>query len=318
MSTARKALLTAALALAAPAWAQDPEAGPADVSVSAHVEPSEVKVGERFTVELRAHGPEGTEWAFPARAGDDTVELWSAPSPPGASPEPLPPGVFRYRAAAYALKDVAVPPVTVSFRRPDGESGEVATRPVALNIRSVLPKDPEQQQLADVRKPLELVLGWPFWAALGLLALLLAGFGLWLWRRKRPRGAVVPSEPDLPADERARRDLEALAARGLVASGAYRPFYIALSEIAKRYLEQRLGAPVLEMTSTEMTAYLRQHADGSAIVGLARELAGAADQVKFARGEGRAQEADRHLAAVREMIDAVEKRLTPAEAESPR
>ena len=43
------------------------------------------------------------------------------PSPsPGASPAPAPPpGSARYRAAVFAVKDVAVPPITARWRLPD-------------------------------------------------------------------------------------------------------------------------------------------------------------------------------------------------------
>jgi hypothetical protein len=43
-----------------------------------------------------------------------------------------------------------------------------------------------------------------------------------------------------------------------------------------------------------------------------RDLAQAADQIKFARGQGLAQAAERHLAAVRALVPALEARLHPA------
>jgi len=103
----------------------------------------------------------------------------------------------------------------------------------------------------------------------------------------------------------------ALAASGLLGRGEYRRFYIALAATAKRYLERRLGAPVLEMTTAETLAFLRRHRHGSEFVPVLRDLSEAADRIKFARGEGVREEAERHLAAVRALVPALEARLQP-------
>jgi hypothetical protein len=43
-----------------------------------------------------------------------------------------------------------------------------------------------------------------------------------------------------------------------------------------------------------------------------RDLAEAADRIKFANGQGLAEEGERHLAAVRTLVIALEARLRPA------
>jgi hypothetical protein len=70
------------------------------------------------------------------------------------------------------------------------------------------------------------------------------------------------------------------------------------------------------MTSSETVAFLRDHMQLSDLAFATRDLTNAADQVKFARGAGAAEEAQRHLAMVRQLIDTVETRLRPAPAEN--
>jgi len=118
--------------------------------------------------------------------------------------------------------------------------------------------------------------------------------------------------PELAADVEALGALEALAREGLPARGELRPFYIRLSVIAKRYLERRLGASVLEMTSAETFAFLRGHPHGGELLPVVRDLAEAADRIKFAKGRGLVPEAERHLASVRALVPALEARLRPA------
>ena len=290
-------------------------AGP--VSVKATASKTELTVGEAFTVDVKATGPAGTSYTFPGEAATDTFELRTPSADAKGGPAPaVEPGTHRYEAAVFALGEASLPPIPVRYRLPDGAEGETSTEPVALKVVSLLPKDPQEQKLADIRGPQAVGIGRAFWVALGTSLVLAAGLATWLVRRRRrveaPRAVPVP---ELPADVEALRALEALAASGLASRGEFRSFYIRLAEVAKRYLERRLGAPVLEMTTAETLAFLRGHAHGGDLVPVVRDLAEAADRIKFAKGQGLAQEAERHLAAVRALVPALEARLRPAAAE---
>jgi len=266
-----------------------------------------VTVGEPFTVDVTARGPAGTEWSFPAGLVEGDLELRAV-----TTEEPLPPGTQRYEAMAFALDEARLPPIEVRYRLADGSEGTLATEEVALNVTSLLPRDPDEQKLVDVRPPLGLDVGPAFWGTATTLLAALAALGYWLWRRRRGAApAQVPPVPAIPPDVEARAALERLEERRLPAAGELRAFYIELVQIAKRYLERRLQAPVVEMTTTETCAFLREHEHGRDLLSPFRELAGAGDRVKFARGTAAVAEADGHLEQVRKMLDALEARLRP-------
>jgi hypothetical protein len=300
-------------------------ASPTPVSVEASASREVVTVGERFTVEVKATGPAGTEYTFPAGASEEAFELAtprpagspSAAGEPSGGPPPGP-GTHRYDARVFALGDVELPSIPVRYRLPDGTEGEATTKPLAVKVASLLPKDPKEQKLADVRPPRSASIGRAFWLA--LLATLALGGALatWWWRRRHaPLSIVASPVPALPPDVEALRALDALAASGLLAQGDFRPFYIRLTEVAKGYLERRLGAPVLEMTTAETLGLLRGHAHGDVLLPVTRDLAEAADRIKFAKGEGLGAEAERHLQAVRALVPALEERLRPPAPEAP-
>ena len=67
--------------------------------------------------------------------------------------------------------------------------------------------------------------------------------------------------------------MDRLARADHFARGDGRGYYIALSAIAKRYLERRLGAPVVEMTTAEMLAFLRESTPATALGGPMRDVA---------------------------------------------
>ena len=268
-----------------------------------------VSVGETFTVEVRASGPAGTTFTFPGEAVADTFELRSAPT--GATP--LPPGAHRYEARVFALNGAQVPPIPVTYRQPDGTTGIVHTAAIPLEIVSLLPREKAEQKLADVRAPVPIPIGRAFWLGLAGMILLLTALAWWIFSRRRAASPVLAAPvPSIAPDEEARRSLEALVASGRLARGEYRLFYIDLTGIAKRYLERRLAAPIVEMTTAEMLAHLRAHPHAADLAPTLRDLAGAADQIKFARGSGLTEAAERHLSATRATIETVEARLRPA------
>jgi hypothetical protein len=295
----------------APTSVPTPE-GPVRVTVTPSR--SDVTVGETFTLELKATGPEGTTYTFRGEASSDALEMRTLPpakegAPPGA------PGTHRYEAAVFTLGRAEIPPVPVRYRLPDGTTGEAASAPVTLKVVSLLPKG-EEPKLADVRPPVPVGIGRAFWIALAIALALVAALVAWSWRRRRRRiEPTAAPAPPLPPDVEALRALDALQAQGLPARGEHRAFYIALTAVAKRYLERRLNAPILEMTTAETLAFLRGHPQADGLHPAVRDVAEAADRIKFARGEGLVAEAARHMAAVRALVHALEARMaSPPEA----
>jgi hypothetical protein len=290
----------------------DPEPGRQPVTAKATVSKTEVPIGEAFEVRVEVAGPPGTTWTFPAETGDESVELRIEPDAIPLEPGAAQPTTRRYRAAAFAIDEVRVPSIAISYRTPDGSSGEARTEPIPLRVLSVLPKDPKQQALADVRPPVALAVGWPFWVAVtGALALAAGAAFFVVGRRRRRRSAEAPRAAEVPPDAEALASLARLEASGLLASDDLRAFYIDLSEVVKRYLERRLAAPVLEMTSSETAVFLRDHPKARDVAALVRDLTTAADRVKFARGRGLQDEARRHLREARSAVQTVEQRLAP-------
>ena len=303
--------------------AQAPGQGAGDetpaVTVIATPSTDEPTLGEPFTIELKALGPPGTTYRFVSGVSEDEIELTTPQleSPPASEADVLEPGTHRYEAAVYVLGEVQIPPIPVRYTLPDGTEGEAEAEPIRLEVASLLPRGADEQKLADIRGPLAVGIGPLFWVALVVALLLVASLITWLVRRQRNEaGADAVAEPRTPADVEALGALDQLAASGLLDARAFREFYIRLTAIAKRYLERRLEAPVLAMTTAETLGFLREHEYGGELLPVIRDLAQAADRIKFARGQGLAEAAEGHLAALRALVPALETRLRPVEPES--
>ncbi len=158
-------VVVVALAGAPTAPAPAPSASAAPVTAEAVASKSEVTVGEPFTIEVKASGPPGTSYGFPSDASTEAFDLRPAPSTPGLKPTVPVDGSQRYQAAVYALGDVTIPPIPVRYLLPDGTRGETATAPLPLKVVTLLPKNPDERKLADIRGPVGVAIGRPFWIA---------------------------------------------------------------------------------------------------------------------------------------------------------
>ena len=159
-------------------------------------------------------------------------------------------------------------------------STRIATDPVAITVESVL-EDPEEAELRDIAEPVDVPIPWWWWvvATVFLVALLAAG-AWWLKRRKEARSAprvVTPHEAALAA-------LDALLAEGLPVAEGIKPFYLRLSDIVRRYVEERFGLRAPEQTTEEFLATMAAapviRSDHQTLL---RSFLERADMVKFAR-----------------------------------
>jgi hypothetical protein len=81
-------------------------------------------------------------------------------------------------------------------------------------------------------------------AALALAAALIA----LALRRRKPK---EPPAPEIPAHERALRAIRALRARGIPGAEGIEPYYVELSDVVRRYLEDAFELRAPEQTTEE-------------------------------------------------------------------
>ena len=147
--------------------------------------------------------------------------------------------------------------------------------------------------------------GWPWWvwALLALSVLIAAGlFARW-WRKRSLPDQAAPLVPPLSPYERACRELQRLRADQLMERGQIEPFYLRLSDIVRRYLEDQFGLRAPERTTEE---FLQDVARGGRLSPAHQALLGAflqeSDLVKFARYRPALQDLERALVAAETFV----------------
>ena len=300
---AAQALLLACLALTACGRAPAPEiptARPLDVATS--LSTNVIRIGDLCDWTVSIVHPDDSEVYVPdpsqerailvrARATDDTtLEDGHILTTIRHTISSLEPGT--YDLVTNALRCV----------RSDGTVLEAALPRDTLMVRSVL---------QDENEPLHENKGLATWPGvvprwlIGLLvALLLAGAILFAIRRAltKPR-TILHHPPPPPPHETALRALRALRAEGWIEQENVEPFYVALSGIVRRYLEDRFGLHAPERTTEE---FIRDATTSGHLVqahqALTIEFLEQSDLVKFARHRPGASEMETAYAAAERLV----------------
>ncbi len=287
-------LLLALLLLSSAATAEEPlekttVVGP--VRATVRIDPAAPVIGDPLVLEIEVQAAPGVELLMP-EFGEALDRFVIVDFVPSESSDDDGGTIARQRYTLQTARsgEQSVPPIGIEFvdRRPghtpapEGEdSYELLTERIDFNVTSVLAEDaplelhpprPELPPLEGPGPPL-----WPYVVAVVLLVALGSPFALRAWLALRAR-ARRRSASDV-----ARTAFEALLARGLPGPEEVDAFYVELSSIVRRYVEDRFGLRSPELTTEEFLDVMTSAPD---LTGEHRGLLQAfliqADLVKFA------------------------------------
>ena len=212
----------------------------------------------------------------------------------------------RYTLEAPMSGPQRIPGLRVEYLdERDGPSDtyrELITNELAFRVASVLPEGTALAALKPPRQALEELAGgwlppwWP-WAAAGLAALAALVAGALVWQRH------ALARAQLTAYDRAMRRLTRLEGRGWPQGDAADGWYVELSDITRRYVEDRYAVRAPELTTEEFLLEARRAAALSrAHRQLLSAFLGHCDRVKFARYSPDAEESREALSTVRRFL----------------
>ncbi|SHK36110.1 hypothetical protein [Rhodothermus profundi] len=242
-----------------------------------------VAIGERFTLTLLLERPAAARLKLPTDSLLGDLQVIEGPL---RYSRPLDAGRLRdsivYRVTTFVLDSARVPPLPLVLHT-ETEQHTLTTPPLQVIVRSVVP--PDATGIRDLAPIVAFPAArWPWLAGAALLALLL-GLAAYLWFRRRPSSPPFPPPPPEPRPDPYRLALQRLQElEAVTAQSSSRRFYIALADVLRGYLEDRLQLPARRMTTRELTTRLAQH-PSRPIAGLAtpiRQVLETADLAKFA------------------------------------
>ena len=282
--------------------AEDPlrsETREGPVTAAVMLAPSEPRLGDLMTLTLAVEAEPGVSVEMPS-FGDALGRFTIVDFAPRAatSEDGRTHLSQRYTLQATASGRHRVPRLRLEFvddrpDRGDGEPRELLTEEIGFVVASVLPGGTGAEDLRPARGSLRELEGpwlerlWP-WLAGGTAVLAVAAAGI-LARLRRSAARAR-----LTAFDRASARLAQLRAQGLPGLERVDPWYVELSDIVRRYVEERFSLRAPELTTEEFLLEAGRSAELSpAHRHLIRDFLERCDRVKFARyspGENESRE----------------------------
>lgn len=249
--------------------------------VEAQLATNSIHIGDIAELRVKVTHPAGATVQLPDLTRENRVVVREVRAAKAAKPDASEFSVFltSFLPGSHTISSTSAVTAAVT-------GGEVLQTPfpeITLRVESLLTDT--NAVLAGIKPPVRWARPWPIlllWIGLGalVLAALIAGLIFWWVRRQKN----IPLPPPVPPHVIALQALEALLQRQWIEQENVEPFYVELSQIVRRYIEDRFGLRAPEQTTEE---FIRATATSPLLSSAHRDLAASfleqCDLVKFAR-----------------------------------
>ena len=171
------------------------------------------------------------------------------------------------------------------YIRPIAFSATSKTQGLLLNVQTIILE--EDAELKDIKQPMEAPIGWSdIWPwLLGIVLLILIAYILkkYVFTKKEALKIEKP-KVIIPADIIALKELITLEKAKIWQEGKIKEYHSSLSEIVRRYTEERFQFIALELTTDEIIDELKSKLNQEQIQNL-KTLLQRADLAKFAKSK---------------------------------
>ncbi|MEO0128505.1 MAG: hypothetical protein ABIL44_12265 [candidate division WOR-3 bacterium] len=160
---------------------------------------------------------------------------------------------YRLRVSAFNTGELKFPPLKFLLKE-NSNIDTIQTNPVDIKIASVLPEG--MKDINDIKEMIEFPNPLPvIFLIIVICAGVIAFFGTKFYKRFKQKR--IFEEQKIPCWERALNAVDALIKEDFINKGMVKKFYYTLTEILKRYLEERFNFPAIEQTTTEIVQSMR-------------------------------------------------------------
>ena len=186
---------------------------------------------------------------------------------------------------------LTIPAIPLGFDAPDQNNkivkGKIMTAEVNVDVQSLLQLEGKTSDIKDIKPIFYIKAPWVhyIWKALGVLCLLALAYFIWKNWQKKADEKLEPLTL-LTAEQKALKELQELKSRELMKLGLIREHFFELSEIFRRYMENRYRFPAQEWTTEEIISHFKGLSDLNEKQKIqARTILTESDKVKFAKAE---------------------------------
>lgn len=265
------------------------------MSVKAKLDSTVILMGKIARLEVTIDQPHGVKGHFPLFANvlekgyvsvcKDSVELRAPLKPDTTVNGAMERIVFTIPVQTFDSGFYQLPELDYVSGLDTARSNAVSLKVLPVIVQANEPID----DYANVAKPenssiLDSLPDWLYyywWAV--LIGLGLIGGLIWLYRRYKREGSLLPKKPEPTPYEMAMRNLVELKGKKLWQQGQEKEYFTELTDILREYMYKRFGINALEMTSREIMQALKENAETKDKRAYMRQILSLSDFAKFAK-----------------------------------
>lgn len=272
-------LLILALAMVGPVAAQSSE----PIEATLLVPDGEFTVGDPIELTLAVSHTAGYQVIMPKLAAEWGDFVVQSQSPPVTAEQDDGTEITSQiiDARLFAPGTFETPPLTITVTDGTGQVSEILAQSVPVNIASVLVEG--DTELRDIKPQAELpYLNLLLWVVAGLVIALVAASIYLIIRRRGTQQILAAIDNRLP-HEVALDELDRIEGLALPDAGRFKQHYTLVSDCMRIYMERRFDVPMMEKTTAEIQAGLKEIDLHPGIAGQYMSLLDISDLVKFSR-----------------------------------
>jgi hypothetical protein len=289
-------LVALAFLCAAPLHAQE-------VSAVARLDSTRFLIGDPIPLKILLTHPEGAQ--FTPLVGD-TLGSFSLLQPPSREAGSGTESTFTLVLSRYDSGTVSIPSIRFSYTLPgDTSLHTVTTEPLTVSLALV--EVDTTQPIRDLKPPLDIPMTLAEIAIIAGVIIAAAALAFFLYRYWKKRKSIKPETPVVhevrPPHILALEELGLLKSKRLWQQGLIKEYYSEVTEIVRRYFENRYHVAALEQTTEEILDAIGPHVRQSDILDLTGRMLTRADLVKFAKFTPGIAEHEEALTSAYEIVE---------------
>ncbi|GAB6281406.1 MAG: hypothetical protein STSR0008_01450 [Ignavibacterium sp.] len=191
---------------------------------------------------------------------------------------------YKFIFIGFDSNNVVIPSITIPYKFKNDTTIRFARTDSLQILVSTVSVD-TSKDIKDIKKPIKIPFDWKnllMWIVVIILVLVLVYFIYKKFikgKKKITKEEIVIKLPH----ERALESLEELEKKQLYQKGLIKEYHTEITEIIRKYFEERFDFPAMELTTTEAINFLVKIPKANEIVNLTNEFLNNADMVKFAK-----------------------------------
>lgn len=269
----------------------------------AYTDTSDYLIGDRISYKVKITFPENFIIVPPNFLDSiSNVDVWEVKPPVKTNNNGMFTSVYEFILSRYDSSNVTIPGYPIRYKKKELPDEQAAPLPAEFLTDSIYQlkitnsvtftvhtlRLLKQEDIKDIKEPILIPLDWEIviliiLLLLGVLTLAVQIFIYYKYKRKKEPSHAPVTKVHLLPHLKALKDLQVLEEKQLWQKGDVKPYHSQITEIIRKYFEERYRMPALELSTSEVLDNLKQRSDTEGIRNVTRDFLNNADLVKFAR-----------------------------------